>query len=86
MNINPQRGPGESFDEYRARRAAGNRAIRNYLLLGMPAKTARDGRKYVPGSHRTHQPREIKKEVPMGNGKKRTFSVTHPGTLVKAPA
>ena len=31
IDITPQRKPGETFEEYRLRRATGNRAVKEYL-------------------------------------------------------
>lgn len=87
MSIVNHRQAGESFMAYRERRRFVNRIIKN-ALKGRYVLRSKDGRKYIPGPHRSHQPHEVKAEGfivgPTGAPAPHTFVVMHPGTLVKA--
>ena len=71
----------------RMRRRRAQRILKLRLRFGVPATHSRDGRKYAPGPHRTHQPHEIKQDGMVLNGHgvpvPHVFRVLHPGTLVK---
>lgn len=94
MNIQNHRQIGESAVAYRHRRREVAKLIGHYLATGTPATHSRhldtDGkpRSYTPGPHRSHKPHEVKFTGmalgPAGVPRAHTWTVMHPGTLVKA--
>lgn len=99
QQLNPARHSGESSQQYRRRRAANNKTIDFYLRNGRPATHSRDkahfsgvgraqpARLYVVGPHKTHKPHEVKQHGAVmsaaGVPTPHTWTVMHPGTLVK---
>lgn len=96
QQLNPARHSGESFQQYKRRRAANNKTIDFYLRNGRPAKYSNKtwGWReptpyvYVVGSHKTHKPHEVKQHGTVmsaaGVPTPHTWTVVHPGTLVRA--
>jgi len=94
MNIQNHRMPRESMAAYRQRRRQVKKLIDHYLRTGQPATHSRKldmnkkPRRYVPGPHPTHKPHKVEfKGMTMsaaGVPTPHTWTVMHPGTLVKA--
>lgn len=93
------RQAGESATSYRHRRREVAKLV-DQLLKGKPATHSRDkshfsgegraqpARQYIPGPHPTHKPHKVELKgmtlSPAGVPTPHTWTVMHPGTLVKA--